>query len=69
MVRQRIVTPSFAGSIPVVRPTPIYLKTKKGHSGRKGDRVAEGVTLEMLCTGNCTEGSNPSLSVGDVAEW
>ena len=35
----------------------------------KGDRVDDGVTLEMLCTGNCTEGSNPSLSVGDVAEW
>lgn len=35
----------------------------------KGDRVVEGVTLEMLCIGNYTEGSNPSLSVGDVAEW
>jgi hypothetical protein len=29
---------------------------------RRGDRVAECAALEMLCTGNGTEGSNPSLS-------
>ena len=29
---------------------------------RRGDRVADCAALEMLCTGNGTEGSNPSLS-------
>ena len=29
----------------------------------RGDRVAEGARLESVCTGNRTEGSNPSLSV------
>ena len=29
---------------------------------RRGDRVAECAALEMLCAGNGTEGSNPSLS-------
>ena len=29
---------------------------------RRGDRVAEGAALEMLCAGNCTAGSNPALS-------
>ena len=29
----------------------------------RGDRVAEGGTLLRCCTGNRTEGSNPSLSV------
>ena len=29
---------------------------------RRDDRVAEGARLESVCTGNRTEGSNPSLS-------
>ena len=33
---------------------------------RRGDREAEGAALEMPCTGNCTEGSNPSLSAPDI---
>ena len=28
----------------------------------RGDRVVEGARLEIVCTGNGTEGSNPSLS-------
>src|SRR5437667_7770225 len=29
---------------------------------RRDVRVVEGARLESVCTGNCTEGSNPSLS-------
>ena len=29
---------------------------------RRGDRVADRASLERMCTGNGTEGSNPSLS-------
>ena len=29
---------------------------------RRGGRVVEGAALEMLCTGNGTVGSNPTLS-------
>ncbi len=39
---------------------------------RRGDRVAEGARLLSECAGNCTEGSNPSLSAtpftGEMAE-
>ena len=31
-------------------------------AARRGGREAEGAGLLNLCTGNCTEGSNPSLS-------
>jgi hypothetical protein len=31
---------------------------------RRGDRVAEGAALEMLCGRKFTAGSNPALSVG-----
>jgi hypothetical protein len=31
-------------------------------SFRRGAGVAELAALEMLCTGNCTVGSNPTLS-------
>src|SRR2546423_294381 len=31
-------------------------------SKRRDVRVVEGARLESVCTGNCTEGSNPSLS-------
>src|SRR5436309_9479024 len=30
--------------------------------GRRGARAADWAGLENRCTGNCTEGSNPSLS-------
>ena len=29
---------------------------------RRGDRVAEGARLEIVCRGNSTVGSNPTLS-------
>ncbi len=32
------------------------------NENRRGGRVDEGAALEMLCTGNCTVGSNPTLS-------
>ena len=32
---------------------------------RRGDRVVEGAALEKQCAGNCTEGSNPSLSANE----
>src|SRR5262249_40777734 len=44
-------------------------------AARRGGREAEGAGLVNLCTGNCTEGSNPSLSAnalvrrnGEMAE-
>jgi|AFSR01.1.fsa_nt_gi hypothetical protein len=36
---------------------------------RRGGRVAEGAALEMLYTGNCIEGSNPSSSALALYEF
>ncbi len=40
---------------------------------RRGVRAAEGARLEIVCRGDSTEGSNPSLSAnrrpGEVPEW
>ena len=33
-----------------------------GRIVRRGDRVAEGARLEIVCRGNSTVGSNPTLS-------
>lgn len=35
---------------------------QKNTTIRKGAGVVELARLESVCTGNCTEGSNPSLS-------
>ena len=36
---------------------------------RRGDRVVEGARLELVCVGNGTEGSNPSLSAAQCLLW
>src|SRR5438132_6617862 len=47
-------------------PTPIGKCPASGRSGWSGDRVVDCAALEMLCTGNRTEGSNPSRSAGRI---
>ena len=42
--------------------TNSFLPIVLGDFSRRGARVAEWDGLENRCTGNCTEGSNPSLS-------
>ncbi len=45
-----------------LEPFPTRPDATTGASGRRGGRVVEGARLERVCTGNRTEGSNPSLS-------
>jgi hypothetical protein len=49
-----------------IRPTYVVprgmMAIVRAASSRRGGRVAEGARLESVCTGNRTEGSNPSLS-------
>ena len=44
------------------RPSRCPVACRCGVRPRRDDRVAEGARLESVCTGNRTEGSNPSLS-------
>lgn len=45
------------------------LKEQKNETTiRKGAGVVELARLESVCTGNCTEGSNPSLSTKELSD-
>ena len=42
---------------------PFHSASYRSHLNMRRDvRAVEGARLESVCTGNCTEGSNPSLS-------
>jgi hypothetical protein len=53
---------AFLGEFPSISIDLFLFENLFNHFLGRGDRVADCASLERMCAGNGTEGSNPSLS-------